>query len=308
MNFLLLLPPILSLTLIAGGAGLMLFAARAKRRLISARANRLAPFSFAGDSLADPGQSDDLTLLRVSVNGLNDSDLAQIVLIWKRRGISPERGPVGFMILRILTGLVVTLIVLALLHNVAFVAALGPLAVVALAPFLFALGWLAPLYLLRNLAKQRAKLISQGLAEALELLVVCVEAGLTLEDGMDRIIRELSRTQPDLAEELALTSAELRVLPDRNQAFANLAGRVASPNMRSVVNTLSQSLRYGTPLAGALRAAASQLRSDALVEMEERANRLPALLTVPMMLFIMPTIFLVVGGPAVLRLLDAFSR
>ena len=97
-------------------------------------------------------------------------------------------------------------------------------------------------------------------------------------------------------------------MPSRDQALANLAERVDVPSVRSVVSTLSQTLRYGTPLAQAMRVVAAQMRTEALIDLEERANRLPAIMTVPMMLFIMPVIFLIVGGPAVLRLLDMLAH
>ena len=142
--------------------------------------------------------------------------------------------------------------------------------------------------------------------DALELLVVCVEAGLSLEDGLDRVVTELRRSQPALADELDLTLADLRILPSRDQALLNFAERIDIPNVRSVVTTLAQTLRYGTPLAQSLRVVAAEMRDDFLIELEERANRLPAYLTLPVILFLMPTIFLVVGGPAALRLFDAF--
>jgi tight adherence protein C len=169
-------------------------------------------------------------------------------------------------------------------------------------------GWFFPVLILRRLVKRRAKAAADGLPDALELLVVCVEAGLSLEDGIDRITGELERSQPALAAELALTSADLKILPSRDQALANLAARVDVPSVRSVVSTLSQTLRYGTPLAQAMRVVAAQMRTEALINLEERANRLPAIMTVPMMLFIMPVIFLIVGGPAVLRLLDMLAH
>jgi len=100
--------------------------------------------------------------------------------------------------------------------------------------------------------------------------------------------------------------AGLKRGPD--QAFANLAERIDAPSIRSVVTTLSQTMRYGTPLAHAFRVVASEMRSDSLIAMEDRANRLPALLTIPMMLFIMPTIFLIVGGPAALRVIDTLLK
>ena len=169
-------------------------------------------------------------------------------------------------------------------------------------------GWFVPLMLIGRGIKQRTKAVKSGLPDALELLVVCVEAGLSLEDGLDRVVTELSRSQPALAEELSLTLADLRILPSRDQALLNLADRIDIPNVRSVVTTLSQTLRYGTPLAQSLRVVAAEMRNDYLIEIEERANRLPAFLTLPVIVFMMPTIFLIVGGPAALRLFDAFSH
>ena len=130
---------------------------------------------------------------------------------------------------------------------------------------------------------------------------------MSLEDGLQRVARELKESQPALADELALTWAELNILPSRAQALANLADRVDIPSVRSVVSMLSQSLRFGTPLAQSLRVGAVEMRNDQMTLLEERASRLPALMTIPVMLFIMPTIFLIIGGPAALRLIDMFA-
>lgn len=147
-----------------------------------------------------------------------------------------------------------------------------------------------------------------GLPDALELMVICVEAGLTLEEALSRTARELQQGRPWLAQQLDMTSADLRILSNRDDALANLAARVGSPGMRSLATALAQTLRYGTPLAQALRSMATEMRNESLIALEERTNRLPALMTVPMMLFIMPTIFLIVGGPAALHVMDTFLR
>ena len=169
-------------------------------------------------------------------------------------------------------------------------------------------GWFVPVLAARWATRRRAAVIVAGLPDALELLVICAEGGLALGDGIDRIVSELQRSQPELAEELALTAADLKILPSQDQALERLAARIDAPIVQSVVTTLSQTMRYGTPFAQAMRVAAAEIRNDALVRLEERANKLPALLTVPMILFILPTIFLVVGGPAALRLMDSFLR
>jgi tight adherence protein C len=169
-------------------------------------------------------------------------------------------------------------------------------------------GWMAPSAYVGRLVKSRTARVAAGLPDAIELLVVCIEAGLALEDGIDRIVIELRASQPALAEELALTSADWKILPSREQALANLAERVDVPSVRSVVTTLSQTLRYGTPLVNALRSLSIELRDDSLLRIEERANQLPVMLTIPMMIFIMPTIFLIVAGPAALKIYDLFLK
>jgi tight adherence protein C len=169
-------------------------------------------------------------------------------------------------------------------------------------------GWLLLGILIGVSARRRAKEVAAAMPEALDLLVICVDAGLSLEDALSRVVIELGQSRPALADELALTSADLQILPSRSEALTRMADRVDMPSITLVVTTLSQTLQYGTPLAQALRSIASQMRDDALIQLEERANQLPAILTVPMMLFIMPTIFLVVGGPAALQLMDIMGR
>jgi tight adherence protein C len=169
-------------------------------------------------------------------------------------------------------------------------------------------GWFVPALLIGRSIKARTKAVVAGLPDALELLVICVEAGLAFEDGLGRVVGELENSQPVLAEELAFTAADLKILPNREAALANLAERIDAPSVGSVVTTLNQTLRYGTPLAQALRMVASELRNDTLVRLEERANQLPSLMTIPMMLFIMPTIFLIVAGPAALRVMDIMGH
>jgi tight adherence protein C len=169
-------------------------------------------------------------------------------------------------------------------------------------------GWFLPFMLVRRLAARRVQTVERGLPDAIELLVVAVEAGLALEDSLERIVVELRRSQPALAEELSILVADLKVLPNREEALTKFAERVDRPTVRSVVMTLAQTMQYGTPLAQSLRVMSAELRNDTLVKLEERANRLPVLMTVPMIVFLLPAIFLVVGGPAVLHLIDVVGR
>jgi tight adherence protein C len=167
-------------------------------------------------------------------------------------------------------------------------------------------GWFVPIILVKRGLKKHRKSVGSGLPDALELMAICVEAGLSLDNGLKRVADEIKLAQPALAAELALTWAEISILPSRDLALQNLAERVGVQSVHTVVGTLIQSLRFGSPLAKALRAAAAEMRAEQLVILEERANRLPALMTIPVMILIMPTIFLIVGGPAVLRLLEIF--
>jgi tight adherence protein C len=169
------------------------------------------------------------------------------------------------------------------------------------------LGFYAPDIFIRNRIQKRAHQIELGLPDALDLLVICAEAGLSLDAALVRVSRELEPTWPELSEEFAITAAELTYLPDRAAAFENLNARTNMASIRGVVNTLLQTAKFGTPLAQSLRVLAAEFREARMTRAEEKAARLPALLTVPMIVFILPTLFIVVLGPAVLNVLDTFS-
>lgn len=165
-------------------------------------------------------------------------------------------------------------------------------------------GFYAPdLYLSNRAAKRRVALARQ-LPDGLDLLVVCAEAGLSLDVALTRVAEEIGKSAPELAEEFGLTAVELNFMPDRRQALANLGRRVDLPAVRGVVNTLIQTEKYGTPLAQSLRVLASEFREERLLRAEEKAARLPAILTVPMIVFILPALFIVLVGPAILDVYD----
>jgi tight adherence protein C len=168
--------------------------------------------------------------------------------------------------------------------------------------------WLVSLVPIRFQLKQHRKSAGDGLPDALELLAICVGAGLSLESALQRVAAEMKLSRPALSGELELTWAEISISPDREQALANFAERVNLPAVRSVIGTLAQSMRFGTPLTQSLRSAANEMRNLQLIALEKRAARLPALLTIPVMLFIMPAIFLIVGGPAAIKLVDLFGQ
>lgn len=167
-------------------------------------------------------------------------------------------------------------------------------------------GGYAPVVYLRNVIQNRYKKLRTQLPDGLDLLVICAEAGLSLDAGLTRVARELGPSTPELADELGLAAIELGFLPNRRQALLNLIKRADLPPIRAVVNTLMQTERYGTPLAHSLRVLAAEFRDERLMRAEEKAARLPAIMTVPMILFILPTLFIVLIGPAIIQALTNF--
>ena len=168
-------------------------------------------------------------------------------------------------------------------------------------------GYKGPDIFIQNMVTKRTDAIRKGLPDALDLLVICAEAGLTVDAAFDRVSRELGRAYPELGDEFSLTSIELSFLTERRQAFENLAWRVNLDAMRGVVTTMIQTERYGTPLASALRVLSAEFRNERMMRAEEKAARLPAIMTVPLILFILPTLFVVILGPAACSISDAFS-
>ncbi|HYZ25989.1 MAG TPA: type II secretion system F family protein, partial [Geminicoccaceae bacterium] len=170
-----------------------------------------------------------------------------------------------------------------------------------------ALGFFVPELYVKNLIKKRQLLLARALPDGLDLLVICAESGLSLDAALDRVANEIGGASAALGEELSLTSIELGFLPERRQALLNLNRRTNLPSIRGVVNTLLQTEKYGTPLSQSLRVLANEFRDQRLLKAEEKAARLPATLTVPMILFILPVLFIVLVGPAVIKVMDTIA-
>ncbi len=168
------------------------------------------------------------------------------------------------------------------------------------------LGYKGPEIYLGNMITKRTKEVRKGLPDALDLLVICAEAGLTVDAAFNRVARELGRAYPELGDEFALTSIELAFLSERRHAFENLANRVDLDSVKGVVTTMIQTERYGTPLASALRVLSAEFRNERMMRAEEKAARLPAIMTVPLILFILPVLFVVILGPAACQISDSF--
>jgi tight adherence protein C len=164
-------------------------------------------------------------------------------------------------------------------------------------------GWVAPQLFAQNMAARRVQAMASSLPDAIDLLVICAESGLGLDVAMARTGRELAPAAPVLAAELRLTATELGFLPNRADAFANLARRVPLPTVQALADMLVQTERFGTPLVQALRVLSAEYRTGRLMRAEEKAARLPAMMTVPMIAFILPPLFIVLIGPAVINAL-----
>lgn len=248
-------------------------------------------------------------LMRQAVTGLNllrsqHAEQARAMLM--RAGIRSQDAIVGYLFALVCLPIIFGLIVVCNNYALHLVPIPPRFQLIATMIGVIA-GFYAPKTYLQNVAAKRAKELQLALPDGLDLMVICAEAGLSLDATLVRVSRELANSWPALAEELGITAAELTFLPDRRMALDNLNNRTNSEAIRGVVNTLLQTAKFGTPLAQSLRILAAEFRGQRMTKAEEKAARLPALLTVPMIVFILPTLFIVLLGPAALGIIDVFS-
>ena len=168
-------------------------------------------------------------------------------------------------------------------------------------------GFYAPNIYLSNLISKRRTSIMQAFPDALDLLLICVESGMSIEAAIQKVSAEIGGTSIELAEELSLLAAELSYLPDRRMAYDNLGRRNNHPGVKAVATAMTQAETYGTPLASALRVMAKENRELRLSAAEKKAAALPAQLTVPMIVFFLPVLFVVILGPAIINIMDTMK-
>ncbi len=168
-------------------------------------------------------------------------------------------------------------------------------------------GYYAPNIYIKNRAQKRLTSIMQVFPDALDLLLICVESGMSIEAAIQKVASEVGSSSIELAEEMSLLTAELSYLPERRSAYEGLAKRTNHPGIKAVTTAMIQAERYGTPLGGALRVMAKENRDMRLASAEKKAAQLPAKLTVPMIFFFLPVIFVVILGPAIMRVQDTFK-
>ena len=169
------------------------------------------------------------------------------------------------------------------------------------------IGLKLPAWIVRRARKKRYLAVQRALSDTLDLMTICAEAGLTLGTALTRVSKELSLPYPEMAEELSITSMELSFLPERNKALINLASRVKLPEVRGITSVLIQTEKYGTPIAQALRVLSAEFREARMLRAENKAARLPAMMTVPMIIFILPTLFVIIIAPAAVKIMNTMS-
>ena len=218
----------------------------------------------------------------------------------KMAGLRGQSPLVAYMFFRVIMPIVVffaaliyVFIVLELSHP--------PMVKVLMALGAAVLGYYLPDIFITNLANKRQLAIKQSFPDALDMLLICVQAGMSIEAAFGKVSKEITTQSLELAEELSLTTAELSYLQDRRQAYDNLGKRTGIPGVKAVATSLIQAERYGTPVGQALRVMAKENREIRMAEAEKKAAALPPKLTVPMIVFFLPVLFLVILGPAAIR-------
>jgi tight adherence protein C len=166
------------------------------------------------------------------------------------------------------------------------------------------IGFFMPQIIVKNKIQNRQKAILKIFPDAMDLMVICVEAGLSMEAAFNRVAAELQTQGPELSEELGLSTAELAFLPDRRQALMNLSERTGLPAVKALVIALAQAEKYGTPVSVSLRVLSQEQRDERMSRAEQKAGALPAQLTVPMIVFFLPVLFIVLIGPAVITAMN----
>ncbi|MFZ2998052.1 type II secretion system F family protein [Sphingobium sp.] len=237
---------------------------------------------------------------------LQDDQLKEAQVRLAQAGIRSKDWAVAVIFGRMILPIVIGGGAAILLYAVGIEPEWGPMKRFFAFAFALLLSYKAPDLYINNKVQKRATEIRKGLPDALDLLVICAEAGLTVDAAFNRVARELGKAYPELGDEFQLTAIELSFLTERRMAFENLATRVKLDAVKGVVTTMIQTEKYGTPLASALRVLSAEFRHERMMRAEEKAARLPAIMTVPLILFILPTLFVIILGPAACSISKAF--
>ena len=220
----------------------------------------------------------------------------------KMAGLRGQAPLVAYMFFRLVAPIIVAIVALAylfLLTNYQY----PPIVKLGMAIGAGYLGYYLPNMFIENLVQRRQTAISQAFPDSLDMLLICVQAGMSVEAAFGKVSKEVASQSLELAEEFSLTTAELSYLQDRRMAFENLGKRTGIAGIKAVATALIQAERYGTPVSQALRVMAKENRDMRMSEAEKKAAALPPKLTVPMIVFFLPVLFVVILGPAILQVM-----
>jgi tight adherence protein C len=221
----------------------------------------------------------------------------------KMAGLRGQSPLVAYMFFRVVMPPIVTLVALFYLFVALPHLSYPPILKVMMSLGAGFIGFYLPNMFLRNLIQRRQQSIKSAFPDALDMLLICVQAGMSIEAAFGKVSKEIGIQSLELAEELSLTTAELSYLQERRQAYENLGVRTGIPGIRAVSTALIQAERYGTPVSQALRVMAKENREMRMAEAEKKAAALPPKLTVPMIVFFLPVLFIVILGPAAIQVL-----
>ena len=218
------------------------------------------------------------------------------------------RSPMAMQVYYMIKTVLAIILPLIVLLSASWLPRIETINVLIYAMFASGIGMIGPNIVLQRMVGKRTRALSNGFPDALDLLVVCVESGLGLAAAIQRVAEELEISQPELAFELSMVNAEIRVGMPRERALKNLADRTGLVDIRGLVALLVQTMRFGTGVADALRVYSAEFRDKRTQKAEEQAAKMGTMLVFPLVLFMFPIFFIVAIGPAVLRIIDAFTK
>lgn len=235
---------------------------------------------------------------------LQDAQLKAVELTLSQAGYRSRDLAVLVILARLILPLIVGGLAVLAIFGLDYGAQMSPLKRFLTPTAIFYVAYLLPDLILDRMAKTRIEAIREAFPDTLDLMVICAEAGLTIDAALQRVSRELAGAFPAMADELSLVVIELNFISDRRIAFQNFAARVPLDTANAVATTLIQTEKYGTPLASALRVLAAEFRHERMMQAEAKAARLPVLMTIPMMVFLVPPIFVVLIAPAACSMIE----
>lgn len=269
------------------------------------RASRIAELKMGKDSQSRLRQAPK-GFMQELVDGLNlrsvfETDELKTKL--KMAGLRGQAPLVTYMFFRVVVPIILTIFALLYMFVVLTDLSYPPVAKIAIALGVGIAGFYLPNMMLENMIQKRQASIKAAFPDALDMLLICVQAGMSIEAAFGKIAKEISSQSIELAEEFSLTTAELSYLHERRLAYENLGKRTGIAGIKAVATALIQSERYGTPVAQALRVMAKENRDMRMAEAEKKAAALPPKLTVPMIIFFLPVLFIVILGPAIIQVM-----